>query len=128
MILVSLEILRCLLWSVTNLARSQAWAYEIYPCEQRLPKRFSLTESHFPTEISAWPGKILEIRELHVVAECVFFLKVPNLWINSQRAEKTLCTKVIPREEKTCWISNIISLLLSIFPRMVDVAPDVGFR
>jgi hypothetical protein len=30
--------------------------------------------------------------------------------------------------EKTCQISNTISLLLSIFPRTVDVALSVGFR
>ena len=36
-----------------NLAGSRAWACEIYSCEQRPPGRFSLMESHFPTEISA---------------------------------------------------------------------------
>ena len=59
-------------------------------------------ESHFPTEILARPVKIFEIRLLHVVAEHVFFLKVSNLWINSQQAKKTLRGKVIPWVEKTC--------------------------
>ena len=80
-------------------------------------------ESHFPTEISTWLGKILEIRELQVVAERVLFLRVSNLRINSQRAEKTLRAKVIPREENTCWISTTISLLSSILPRTVDELP-----
>ena len=61
-----------------------------------------MIETHFPTEITARPGKILEIQELHVVAERVFFLKVSNLWMNSQRAKKTLRGKVIPQDEKTC--------------------------
>ena len=94
---------------------------------RRLPECFSVTESDFPTEIPAWPRKIFEIREFHIVAERVIFLKVLNLWINSQRAKKTLRGKVIPRDEKTCWISCIISLLSSIFSRTVDVAPSVGF-
>ena len=111
-----------------KLARSRAWACEIWPREQWLPECFSVMESHFPTEILARPVKIFEIRLLHVVAEHVFFLKVPNLHMNSQWAKKTLCAKVIPREENMCWISSIISLLKSIFPRTVDVAPSVGFR
>jgi hypothetical protein len=68
----------------------------------RLPECFSVTENHFPTEIPAQPGKIFEIREFDVVAKHVFFLKVLNLWINSQRAKKTLRGKVIPQDEKTC--------------------------
>ena len=60
-----------------------------------------MMESHFPIEITAQPEKIFELRELHIIAECVFFLKVLNLRINSQRAKKTLPAKVIPREEKT---------------------------
>ena len=128
MIFVSLESFRWLLRSVTNLARSRAWACEIWPHEQRLPECFSVSESHFPTKILSRPGKILEIWELHVVAECVFFLKVSNLRINSQRVKKTLCKKVIPREEKKCWISSTISLLSLIFPHIVDVALSVGFQ
>jgi hypothetical protein len=50
------------------------------------------------------------------------------LRINLQRVEKILRAKVIPQEEKTCRISNAISLLSSIFPRTVDVAPAVDFR
>jgi hypothetical protein len=38
-----------------------------------------MPEGHFPIKIPAKPGKILVIRELHVMAEHVLFLKVPNL-------------------------------------------------
>ena len=128
MILVSMESLRCLLRSLTNFKRSRAWACKFWPRKQRLSECFSMLESHFPIEILARPGKIFEIRELHVVAERVFFLKVINLQINSQWAKKRMRAKVIPREEKMCWTSYTISLLSSIFPHMVDVAPSVSFE
>ena len=127
-VFVSLESLRYLLWRFTNLMRSRASACEIWPREQRLAVCFSVTESHFPIEILARPGKIFEIRELHVVAERVFFLKVINLQINSQWAKKTIRALVIPREEKTCWVSCTMCILSSIFPRIVDVAYSVSFR
>ncbi len=85
-------------------------------------------ESHFPTEISARPGKILEIQELHVVAERVLFRKISNLQINSQRVKNTLQAKVIPWEERTCWISSKISLLSSIFLCTIHIALSLGFR
>uniref|UniRef100_A0A2N9EHT2 Uncharacterized protein n=1 Tax=Fagus sylvatica TaxID=28930 RepID=A0A2N9EHT2_FAGSY len=53
-----------------------------------------MLEGHFLIEIPAKPGKILAIRELHVVAALVLFLKVPDLRINSQRVGKNLCAKV----------------------------------
>ena len=128
MILVSMESLRCLLRSLTNFKRSRALACKIWPCKQRLSECFSMLESHFPTEILARLGKIFEIHELLVVAECVLFLEVINLQINSQWAKKKIRAKVIPREEKTCWISCTNCILSSIFPRIVDVAYSVGFR
>ena len=76
---MSLESFQYLLRSVINLVRSRAWVYEIRPREQKLPECFSMPEGHFPIEIPAKPGKILAIRELHIVAERVLFLKVPDL-------------------------------------------------
>ncbi len=128
MIFVSLESLRCLLRSVINLVKRRAWACEISPRMRRLPECFSMTKCHFSTEIPARLGKIFEIQEFHIVAECVFFLKFLNFWINSQPAKNTLRGKVIPRDEKTCWISCTISLLSSIFPCTVDVGPSVSFQ
>ncbi len=40
-----------------------------------------MPEGHFPIEIPVKLGKILAIRELHVVAERVLLLKVPDLRI-----------------------------------------------
>jgi hypothetical protein len=86
-----------------------------------------MSKGCFPIEIPAKSGKILAIRELHVMSERVLFIKVPNLRINSQRVGKNLRAKVTSLGEN-CEIFSIVSLFLSIFPCTVDVAPDVGFR
>jgi hypothetical protein len=55
---------------------------------------FGPFEDKFPIRISVRPGKILAIREFHVVHECVFFLTHPGLWINLLRVRKTLRASV----------------------------------
>ena len=62
----------------THIHSYQIWLISIK--ERRFGGR---SESHFPIEILAQPGKIFEIRELDVIAKRVFFLKVLNLQINS---------------------------------------------
>ena len=42
-------------------------------------RMFFHAEGHFSIEIPAWPGKLLTIRELHIVTEVTIFLKVSNL-------------------------------------------------
>jgi hypothetical protein len=52
----------------------------------------------------------------------------PGSWINSQRAGKTLRAKAAVREEKRVRFPARFSYFLSVFVRMFDLAPDVGFQ
>ena len=74
---MSLESLRCVLWSITNLARSWAWACEIWPCKQWLPECFFVTES-----------------QERVVHERVLFPTHSGLRINLLWVKKTLCASM----------------------------------
>ena len=88
---------------------------------------FGSPEGNFLIKIPARPGKILVIRELHVMSERVLFLKVVDLRIKSLWVGKNLCANATSREEN-CEIFNVVPLFSSIFLRMADVAPDVEFR
>uniref|UniRef100_A0A2N9HJ57 Uncharacterized protein n=1 Tax=Fagus sylvatica TaxID=28930 RepID=A0A2N9HJ57_FAGSY len=84
-----------------------------------------MPKGNFPIEIPVKLGKILAIRELHVMSERVLFLKVLNLQIKSQQVGKNLCVKATSPGEN-CEIFTIVSFLPSIFPCAVDVAPDAS--
>uniref|UniRef100_A0A2N9GEC2 Uncharacterized protein n=1 Tax=Fagus sylvatica TaxID=28930 RepID=A0A2N9GEC2_FAGSY len=87
-----------------------------------------LFEDSFPIEIPARPGKILAIREFHVVHECVFFPTCPGLWINLLRVRKTLCASVATSVGKFRKFSAQPYFVGPVFTCVVDVAPDIGFR
>uniref|UniRef100_A0A2N9H899 Uncharacterized protein n=1 Tax=Fagus sylvatica TaxID=28930 RepID=A0A2N9H899_FAGSY len=101
---------------------------EIWSREQRPPGVFLVRlRDSFPIGIPARPGKILAIREFHVVHECVFFPTCPGLRINLLRVRKTLRASVATSVGN----SGIFSTALfcrPVFTCVVDVAPDVGFR
>ena len=78
--------------------RSRTWAHELQPCEQRPLECFSMMRSHFQTEISAWPGKLLVIQELHVTAELTLFLKFQTF--ESTRSE---LRRLFARMSPQCW-------------------------
>jgi hypothetical protein len=82
----------------------------------------------FLAKIPAKRGKSPANRELHVVAGVAIFPMYLGLWINSQRAGKTLGAKAVVREEKQVRFPARFSYFLSVFARMFDLAPDVGFQ
>jgi hypothetical protein len=60
----------------------RTWVREIWFHEQGPRGVFGPFEDSFPIVIPARPGKILAIRELHVMHECVFFPTCPGSRIN----------------------------------------------
>uniref|UniRef100_A0A2N9EZD5 Uncharacterized protein n=1 Tax=Fagus sylvatica TaxID=28930 RepID=A0A2N9EZD5_FAGSY len=88
---------------------------------------FGPFEGSFPIGIPAGPDKFLAIREFHVVHGCVFFPMCPGSQINLLRVRKTLCASVATSVGNSGTFSKTL-FCRPVFTRVVDVAPDVGFR
>uniref|UniRef100_A0A2N9H4A8 Uncharacterized protein n=1 Tax=Fagus sylvatica TaxID=28930 RepID=A0A2N9H4A8_FAGSY len=88
------ESLRCLLLQGSGFMGIRPWVREIWFHEQGPRGVFGPFEDSFPIVIPARPGKILAIREFHVMHECVFFPTCPGSRINSLRVRKTLRASV----------------------------------
>uniref|UniRef100_A0A2N9H3Z4 Uncharacterized protein n=1 Tax=Fagus sylvatica TaxID=28930 RepID=A0A2N9H3Z4_FAGSY len=88
---------------------------------------FGPFEDSFPIRIPARPGKILAIREFHVVHECVFFPTCLGLQINLLRVRR-LCAQAWQRRWENSGIFSIALFRRPVFTCVVDVAPDIGFR
>jgi hypothetical protein len=88
---------------------------------------FGPFEGSFPIGIPADPDKFLAIREFHVVHGCVLFPMCPGSQINLLRVRKTLCASVATSVENPGTFSKTL-FCRPVFTRVVDVAPDVGFR
>jgi hypothetical protein len=84
------ESLRCLLLQGSRFAGIRPWVREIWFHEQGPRGVFGPFEDSFPIVIPARPGKILAIREFHVVHGCVFFPTHLGSQINLLRVRKTL--------------------------------------
>jgi hypothetical protein len=82
----------------------------------------------FPVKIPVKRGKPLANRELYVVAGVVIFPAHPGPRVNLQRVGKTLRAKAVVREKNAPNLRLIFPCFLSVFARVFDLAPDVGFR
>ena len=82
----------------------------------------------FPAKIPVKRGTPPANRELHVVSGVVIFPTHPGSRVNLQRVEKTLRTKAVVRKKNASNLRPIFPRFLSMFARVFDLAPDVGFR
>ena len=82
----------------------------------------------FPAKIPIKRGKLPVNQELHVVAGVVFFPTHLGPWVNLQRAGKTLRAKAVVQEKNVSNLRLIFLYFLSVFARIFDLAPEVGFR
>jgi hypothetical protein len=82
----------------------------------------------FPVKIPAKRGMPPANREFHVVAGVVIFPTHPGPRVNLQWVGKTLRAKAAVREKNAQNLWLIFLRFLSVFARVFDLAPDVGFR
>ena len=82
----------------------------------------------FPAKISVKRGKPPANRELHVVARVFIFPTHPGSRVNLQRVGKTLRAKAVVREKNASNLRLIFPCFLSVFARVFDLTPEVGFR
>ena len=79
-------------------------------------------------KIPAKRGKLPANRELRLVAGVAVFLTHLGSQINSQRARRNSREKAVVQEEKRVRFSPRFPYFLSVFVRIFDLAPEVGFR
>uniref|UniRef100_A0A2N9F381 Aminotransferase-like plant mobile domain-containing protein n=1 Tax=Fagus sylvatica TaxID=28930 RepID=A0A2N9F381_FAGSY len=113
----------------SGFAEIRAWTCEIWPREQRPPEVFLVRlRAVFRSGFRLTPIKFLAIREFHVVHECVFFPTCPGSRINLLRVRKTLRAQAWQRRWENSGNFSTALFRRPVFTRVVDVAPDVGFR
>ena len=122
---IFLESSRHLLSNGIKFARIGVWTRELWLPEVGVPELFLCV---FPAKISVKRGKPPANRELHVVAGVVIFPTHLGLRVNLQRVGKTLRAKAAVREKNTSNLRLTFPCFLSVFARVFDLAPDVGFR
>uniref|UniRef100_A0A2N9GSC6 Uncharacterized protein n=1 Tax=Fagus sylvatica TaxID=28930 RepID=A0A2N9GSC6_FAGSY len=89
---------------------------------------FGPFEGSFPIRIPADPDKFLAIREFHVVHDVSFFPMCPGSQINLLRVSGRLCAQAWQRRWENSGNFSTALFRRPVFTRVVDVAPDVGFR
>uniref|UniRef100_A0A2N9G763 Uncharacterized protein n=1 Tax=Fagus sylvatica TaxID=28930 RepID=A0A2N9G763_FAGSY len=89
---------------------------------------FGPFEDNFPIRIPVRPSKILAIREFHVVHGCVFFPTHSGLADQLVVSQGRLCAQARQRRWENSGNFSTALFRRPVFTRVVDVAPDVGFR
>jgi hypothetical protein len=82
----------------------------------------------FPVKIPVKRGKPPANRELHVIAGVAIFPTHLGPRVNLQQVGKTLRAKAVVREKNAPNLRLIFPCFLSVFARIFDLAPEVGFR
>uniref|UniRef100_A0A2N9HES2 RING-type domain-containing protein n=1 Tax=Fagus sylvatica TaxID=28930 RepID=A0A2N9HES2_FAGSY len=113
---------------VPDLRKSELGLVRYGPANRGHRSVFGPFEGSFPIRIPARPGKILVIREFLVVHECVLFPTCPGSRINLLRVRKTLRASVATSVGKFRNFQQNLIFGRPVFTRVVDIAPDVGFR
>ena len=122
--IISLESSRRLLSNDINFARIGVRTRELWLPEVGVPELFLCV---FLAKIPVKLGMLPVNRELHVIAGVVIFPMHPGSWVNLQRVGKTLRAKAVVREKNAPNLRLIFPCFLSVFVRVFDLAPDVGF-
>uniref|UniRef100_A0A2N9H994 Uncharacterized protein n=1 Tax=Fagus sylvatica TaxID=28930 RepID=A0A2N9H994_FAGSY len=89
---------------------------------------FGPFEDSFPIRIPVRPGKILAIREFHVVHEVCLLSNAPGLVDQLVASQEDSARKRGNVGGKSSGIFSTALFRRPVFTRVVDVAPDVGFR
>ena len=82
----------------------------------------------FPAKIPVKRGKPPANRELHVIFGVIIFPTHLGPRVNLLRAGKTLRSKAVVWEKNVSNLQLIFLYFLSVFARIFDLAPEVGFR
>uniref|UniRef100_A0A2N9ICD8 Uncharacterized protein n=1 Tax=Fagus sylvatica TaxID=28930 RepID=A0A2N9ICD8_FAGSY len=89
---------------------------------------FGPFEGSFPIRIPADPDKFLAIREFHVVHGCVLFPMCARARRSTCCESGRLCAQARQRRWENSGNFSTALFRRPVFTRVVDVAPDVGFR